>query len=745
MKLRNTVIGTALFVAAFGSSALSLGRAKGNAVLGQPLDVSFDVRLDSPDDSSAPCMVVDILHGDVRTDPSRTRISVEPTAQPQEVVVRVRSSTIVDEPLVSVILRAGCTQNTTRRYEFLSDFPSEARASVPALNASQTPPPAVAVAPAPVPAAPRPEPAAPAVQPREEQARPPVRTAPPVVRAPRPPAPPAAARAAPAIPRSPEAETARPRLRLEAPQLLPERQAGLKASPGLNAPPPAAEGAVPAQRAEAAAMWRALNAEPQELVAEAKRLQDLEASNKALREQSARNEARFAELTARMQKMEEERFGTGLVYGLGALLALALAAIAFLLLRRREPAPESKPQWWGPQEMAEEDGANAGVASSIPVSVTSQSVAKPELTEVDVDLRDSDSAFAAFVPGRGAAASPPAGPVAASQASTAVLPRQPIARSSRGAINPEELFDVQQHAEFFVSLGQYEQAIDVLRKHIRENPESSPLAYLDLLKIYHTLSRPEDYNGLRAEFNRIFNGRIPAFAAFSSEGRLLEDYPAVLGDIQQLWPAAQVVDLIEEYLFPQPAGQGGAAFDLAAFRELMLLHAIAKSVAVQNSSAEESEAADSRLAQARKNRLSSTAPVSDFSHSDLASVSAVLSSQAIELYSPAGDPLADISSGTSSEISSDYPSDIPPLSAAREEAPSPSVDLDLDLSEMEVHRNSLNAPLDLEFPDVELPEPAVAAKSDAPADKQADRGNLIDFDLFDPGVEADIKPKPTRH
>ena len=32
-------------------------------------------------------------------------------------------------------------------------------------------------------------------------------------------------------------------------------------------------------------------------------------------------------------------------------------------------------------------------------------------------------------------------------------------------INPEELFDIQQQAEFFVSVGEHDQAVEVLRQH----------------------------------------------------------------------------------------------------------------------------------------------------------------------------------------------------------------------------------------------------------------------------------------
>jgi len=83
---------------------------------------------------------------------------------------------------------------------------------------------------------------------------------------------------------------------------------------------------------------------------------------------------------------------------------------------------------------------------------------------------------------------------------------------------------VQQQADFFVSLGDHEQAIQVLRQHLAESHEPSPLAYLDLLKLYHKLDRRDDYERLRKDFNRVLNADAPSFEHFSEGSRSLEDY-----------------------------------------------------------------------------------------------------------------------------------------------------------------------------------------------------------------------------
>jgi DNA-binding transcriptional regulator YbjK len=152
----------------------------------------------------------------------------------------------------------------------------------------------------------------------------------------------------------------------------------------------------------------------------------------------------------------------------------------------------------------------------------------------------------------------------------------------------EELFDIQQQADFFISLGEDEQAIQLLRDHIAESQVPSALTYLDLLKIYHRQGRQEQYEQLRTEFNRLFNAGAPAFEQFSDEGRGLEFYERALGRIQALWPEPRVLDVIEQSIFREAGDPESEVFDLEAYRELLLLYALAKEM-IQR------EAVDSKL------------------------------------------------------------------------------------------------------------------------------------------------------
>jgi len=785
VKLRNTLLGSTLLVAAFGSSALSLGRARGAVVLGQPLDLSVDVRLDQAEDAVGQCFSAEVFHADSRVDGNRVQVTVQNVTPALTAVVRIRSSAIVDEPVMSVVLRSTCGQSTSRRYEFLTDFPVETRsgavptvipaavtAQAPASPAVQAPSepmastPAPAPAPAPVNVAPAPAPVPRAVAaPRPPR---PVATT-------RPPAPPRPARAAeqaprtvPAPVRQAEAVQNRPRLRLDAPVAAESRQGQLKSSNELlSVPTDNAE-----QRAEATAAWRTLNQLPPENPQAEKdrlRLQVLETEGKALKGQLAKNEEDFR---LRLERLESNRYDSNIVYLLLAMLLAALAAVAFFWNRARKSVAMVAD--WSRQNdplVAEADAAalaaDAAVAGSnraplapeaaAPRAVVRSAPAVAATADPDID----ESMFQDLKKLKTVTLSPGLASVPASLAPNAppVPSALPVPTSMARGLSPEDFFDVQQHADFFVSLGQYDQAIDVLKKNIDENIEVSPLAYLELLKIYHTLSRQDDYNRLRGDFNRIFNGNVPPFASFNDEGLGLEDYPSALLSIEKHWGTPQVLDIIESNLYRTPGTSDGPAFDLAAYREFLLLYAIAKTMVRRS--------ANSALpVEMQGGRMSRNAPIT----------AAMASPPVARPSTPPPPPTFDPSMSSAMMLdepqvpepvvgdgSPTQPMLLMPDTVMPEPAQPSSVDggtpaykqpldldLDLDLN-LDFSNSELMAMGDahdktvpqlpvLDLPASFSPAPTAEDVSGFPPATGMD-SNLIEFDLFDPSIEAKISPK----
>ncbi|MCJ0763403.1 type IV pilus assembly protein FimV [Variovorax terrae] len=695
--------------------ALSLGRARGATLIGRPLDLTVPVRLESGEDPSTLCFDADVFHADTRIDGGKVRTVVEPGASPQDVLVRIRSSAIVDEPVVTVYLRAGCTQKTTRRYVLLADLSSDAPASAapvviappvtvpmpqPSLAASAVPsvPAANPVARAPVGEEAVPKAAAKAR--RKARAAASTNTA-----AAASPAPQGPAAAPPKRPR--EAAGGKPRLKLEGADLLVERDPTLRSSTEMLSAPAANE----QQRAEAAALWRALNAQPQDLLRDAQRLQGLETDVKSLRDLTVKNQASLGELRTKLQKAEDERYSNGLVYGLIALLLAAIAAAGYAWRQKRSGETVGQ-NWWHGRDRVEAPDDELNLAAHLPEAAHS-GFSRP-LTEVDVDLGVDESMFESL---KSRTIAPAAGPVS-------VLPSvigSDFVSSTGGsgrAVKAEELFDIQQQADFFVSLGQYDQAIEVLKNHISDNVETSALAYLDLFKIYHSLERRAEYDHLREDFNRVFNAQVPPFEAFSADSRGLEAYEAALSRIEALWPSARVLDVIEESIFRKPGSGDGDAFDLEAYRELLLLYTIAKDVVDRRGEPVDSDLSDSLNSNPPGNGALPGRPT--FSATAI---------QPLSTAPPAERSAADTWPG------------LVPLPK-----PSPRLGLDIDLSEElseELPPSAFIEPGEDFSTTTSAPSHGSELRTTQPTPTVPD-DNLIDFDLFDSSTEEEIAPKPRK-
>lgn len=713
MEYRAKLIGVAslLLCVAFASQALTLGRISGAALIGQPLNMVVPVQTSPGEDASAACFEAEVFHADARQDPSRVKVAVQPTGQANSLNVRITSAAAIDEPVVTVYLRTLCDQKTTRRYVLLADFPSDVGPAIDPIRAPAVPavaapvanlaPALVAVpavigglasaeASAPAPVAQAVAPAKPKPKVVKKVVKKPVNKAPaPKI------APAAAVAAAAALPAEPSGQ---PRLTLDSPLLLSEQT-------GVLTPPPG-----PSAEAQ------------QDLL----KIQTLESDVKALLALAAKNEANLLDLRTRLQAAESERLPNWMVYGLGALVLACLVVIALLLRRQRQVAPGDNSHWSASVAAAVPPGqdsvqdANAGlaptritmpgvldtrqpvVAARSPVAVPAYGAADGAMdgnvTQVDVSLLEmSESGFDNLMQS-GVAHSAIRKPQAQKPAVAPVAP--PAAEAHN--LNSSTVFDVRQQAEFFVSLGQTDQAVRILEKHIADSDDPNPHVYLDLLAIFHSLSLKVDFRQFREDFNLLFNGRVPEFAAFKDEGQDLEAYSAALQSISAVWPSAKALTVIESYIFRDPWETGSQPFDLAAFRDLLLLHAVAQRILVASPGIAPSGPAEGAFAAAL------TQPY--FADSGL--------SMPLPMPSPYASTADDDGLGQASAVSG--PSGVD-LDLSFQDV---DLDLDLDLSDKPgaAPAAALDMDLDLSLPDITAPA----------------HGNLIDFDISTP-VQA---PKP---
>lgn len=413
--------------AAAGVLAISLGPNTHSAVLGQPLNLAVKVMLDKGDDPNALCLDASVFYVDRQLDKSQVRVTAEKSANSQESVIRIRADAPVEGTVVTVHLRAGCDQQTMRRYVVLAAAPRPAGGDGTAVQ--------------------------------------------------------------------------------------------------LMTAPPAQDNA--------------------------SRNQEQERELRQLREELARVQAALAENREQLQSVQSQGFRKELVFGVVGLLCLTFAGLLFLLRQRpAEPVLTGSGSGLLPESTR---GTGPGSEPGIRESLFDELKRRPPppsrpLPDAIPPLAARDRAkFSVSVP---------------------FVPR---------TVRVPEIFDLQQQVEFFSSLGQQDRAISLLRKHLVDNVKTSALVYLDLLDLYHQTGDREEYEVLRADFNRVFNTRVAPFDAYTAVGSNVSAYEDVLARIEAVWPKRRVFDIIDNALFREP-GNPAEVLDLEAYRELLLLHAVAREI-----------------------------------------------------------------------------------------------------------------------------------------------------------------------
>lgn len=563
--MRNVLVGACLCVAASGVAALSLGASRGAVVLGSAIDLGFEVRPDPGKDLASSCISAHLVSGTTSIADSRVRVTpVEGGVIP---MVRVQATMVADEPVLTVTIAAGCEGRVTRTYTFLADLPAAGAANTqgpldigrlgtadPGTFAAR---PANAVAAA---AGPRTPAAAGAAAVQS------------LVRRKKPQAGASAGQAAD--------KPARPRARATVPAPVPTAAARLIVEPldlWLDAPlelrlsreePLLLSTPDEARRAEFAALWKVLNSSPADLRQSMERLGRLEADAAAHRRQADAGRAEASGLRQQLEQLQSQSFSAGVVYALGGALVLALAAIAWLLRRTRREALQA---WHNSVALSEglKDGA---VVSEGPDGKVRWQV-EPEAADTwhpsSVPPEELQEA------GPGPSDAPDTIPPAPAQ-TAAPEPAARLAAPRQQAIQPEGLFDIQQQAEFFISIGEHEQAIQVLRSHIAEQGDAMPAVYLELLRLFQMLGRTDSFEQLRRQFQERFNVQVPRYTQWHESGHALEDYPEALAQIEALWSSPEVLGVLDGFLFRRGDGRDAQRFDLAAFDDLLLLLAIAQ-------------------------------------------------------------------------------------------------------------------------------------------------------------------------
>lgn len=550
------------------SAALSLGGYTGQAIIGRPLDMSVRSNAPLADIESAGCLLAQVQYGDTVLPAGSVSLSVQ--AAEGGAVIRVRSNVPVNEPVVSVVLNTGCAADRfSRKYTLLADLdPSLAPTPAPApppLVVLAAPPAATPPAPpsfsTPAPALP-PAAVLPPAAPREAAPRPPV--ARPAAAAPAPaaratpapkpaPKPRAKAKPAPAAkdntpPAPAPAPTAAalpggPRLKLDPIDLSPGRNPGLKLNTELSTPP-----GNEAERKAASELWAALNTPPDKAAEDARRLAAMENDLKALREQQAAMQASVAALTAQLQAEREERAPKSLMYALGVALALAAAALAWLLSERRKlrrsPAAGEQPWWQSGQD-----------ASVLPVSAA-PNTPPPVVAAALAPVVDDPMGSGALEVSE------------ATESSFAQL-------HDDHPVTVEALLDLMQQVEFFESLRQQADATTLLNHFIAEYPGACALPYLLLFKQAHGQGDATRLAELGRQYQQAFGLPAPQPGDYVGQAGGLDTQTKLMDVLSRFWGKDEVLGLLKNSLLAPPGTGLLEQHSLAAYQDTLLLYTVA--------------------------------------------------------------------------------------------------------------------------------------------------------------------------
>jgi hypothetical protein len=537
---------------------------RGAALIGKELDLSVQVQFAADEDLTDICFAADINYGETPVERSRITVSAQAGTQTNSQTLRVQSAARVDDAVVSVTLRTACGPKASRRYVLLSDVASEMAVAGAATSGANRP--ASLPNPNSVPngamgAGSELQTKAASTGAQGDAAKP----------------------AANSV-RKPESQSSKPRAVKVAP-LVASSAKGDKSRVEVSAA--ALEDLQ--KRVDDISKWQADNGTTEDAQKSEARAKALEAGIRDLQLLSAKNQKSIQLVAAAVEDASSQNYGQTLVYLLGALLLLCLAALAFVMKRLRNAGLEAEP-WW----TAGGDGSNARSpermsaaaaarrqAPTVPAPLATEKMPlEPTTAKLPVALPQPshDSGFDALSTVVTEHHSAPQ-PIAVVSTEKPKPARADFAQSGHGnlrAINTREMLDVRQQADFFMALGQHDEAVRLLESNIRGSADANPLVYLDLLKILHTLSRRADFDRYREEFNVQFTGRIPDYADFLMEGNGLEAYEDICHQIMVLWPTEYTVDFIEQCLVRLPEDDPEQGIDLEAFKDLLLLYGVLK-------------------------------------------------------------------------------------------------------------------------------------------------------------------------
>ena len=140
MAVKAAIFCCMLFGGLAPALALTLGSLQGPVWIGRSMDVALALYAEAGEDMAALCLEADVFYADTRQDPRSVSLSFKAGLPGQPAMLRIASAALVNEPMVTLHVRAGCVHKTSRRYVLLADPPLDLPAPAPAPPLAASPP-----------------------------------------------------------------------------------------------------------------------------------------------------------------------------------------------------------------------------------------------------------------------------------------------------------------------------------------------------------------------------------------------------------------------------------------------------------------------------------------------------------------------------------------------------------------------------------------------------------------------------
>jgi hypothetical protein len=301
----------------------------------------------------------------------------------------------------------------------------------------------------------------------------------------------------------------------------------------------------------------------------------------SLKTQAEAADRNIAQMRLSLRESQEWSDRLLLAAWLLGVVAVALLAGVFWLLRQKVAAPADKASssWWNADSQRSAESTQLDAKAAPPASmppVADDSLAWPSGPSVQDTAVDVLTAMDSL---RGYADEPVAEP-AISLKPKAV----PLASATELPwLSADELIDLEQQAEFFVALGQDDSAVSLLEQQLCGVGGGGAWPYLKLLEIYRRIEDRDSYERVREGLDRRFGPSPTGWTDGRTSGRPLDSYPELTRRIESAWiEPAQAMRLIESLMVHGDEESG--VFDLTAMADLQSLYLLARASMASQSS-----------------------------------------------------------------------------------------------------------------------------------------------------------------